>query len=74
MSGNQERAAYLASRIDFADFPVNTHITGPCYVCQRPVQPHRDLVAWSTEGPGSDTYGGVDLHPECLAEVKAAAS
>lgn len=68
----RERAAYLAARIDFREFPVNTHITGPCYVCQDPVQPHRDLVAWSTEEKGSDTYPAVDLHPSCLSEVKRA--
>lgn len=66
----RERAACLAARIDFREFPVNTHASGPCYVCQDPVQPHRDLVAWSTEGKGSSTYPAVDLHPACLAEVK----
>jgi hypothetical protein len=68
-----ERAAYLATRIDFSrEFPVNTHIEGPCFVCREPVQPHRDLVAWSLEGEGGDTYPAVDLHPGCLAAVKRA--
>lgn len=73
MDERRERAAYLATRIDFRrEFPVNTHTTGPCYVCREPVQPHRDLVAWSLEGKGSDTYPAVDLHAGCLADVKRA--
>lgn len=72
--GRLERAAYLATRIDLlGEFPVNTRSTGPCYVCQEPVQPHRDVVAWSLEGPGGlPQFPAVDLHPGCLADVKRA--
>jgi len=69
---HRERAAYLATRLNFREFPVNTHRTGPSHVCDEPVQPHRDVVAWSLEGQGSDTYPDVDLHPLCLEEVKQA--